>query len=73
MIRDQVYDLSDLVEHFLSDFRAIEEFFKDHAREISQLYAQGDASKGDIVEHVSTLTKNYEIAIRERVTLDFVP
>ena len=52
VIRDQVYDLSDLVEHFLSDFRAIEEFFKDHAREISQLYAQGDASKGDIVEHV---------------------
>ena len=32
VIRDQVYDLSDLVEHFLSDFRAIEEFFKDHAR-----------------------------------------
>jgi hypothetical protein len=27
-------------------------FFKDHAREISRLYAQGDASKGDIVEHV---------------------
>mgnify|MGYP006222678009 FL=1 len=52
VIRDQVYDLSDLVEHFLSDFRAIEEFFKDHAREISKLYAQGDASKGDIVEHV---------------------
>jgi hypothetical protein len=52
VIRDQVYDLSDLVEHFLSDFRAIEEFFKDHAREISRLYAQGDASKGDIVEHV---------------------
>ena len=52
VIRDQVYDLSDLVEHFLSDFRAIEEFFKDHAREISKLYAQGDTSKGDIVEHV---------------------
>jgi len=52
VIRDQVYDLSDLVEHFLSDFRAIEEFFKDHAREISKLYAQGVASKGDIVEHV---------------------
>jgi len=52
VIRDQVYDLSDLVEHFLSDFRAIEEFFKDHAREISTLYAQGEASKGDIVEHV---------------------
>ena len=52
VIRDQVYDLSDLVEHFLSDFRAIEEFFKDHAREISKLYAQGEASKGDIVEHV---------------------
>ena len=47
-----MYDLSDLVEHFLSDFRAIEEFFKDHARQISKLYAQGDASKGDIVEHV---------------------
>lgn len=52
IIRDQVYDLSDLVEHFLSDFRAIEEFFKDHARDISKLYAKGDASKGDIVEHV---------------------
>ena len=52
VIRDQVYDLSDLVEYFLSDFRAIEEFFKDHAREISKLYAKGDASKGDIVEHV---------------------
>jgi len=52
VIRDQVYDLSDLVEHFLSDFRAIEEFFKDHAKEISTLYAQGEASKGDIVEHV---------------------
>ncbi len=52
VIRDQVYDLSDLVEHFLSDFRAIEEFFRDHAREISNLYAQGKASKGDIVEHV---------------------
>jgi hypothetical protein len=52
VIRDQVYDLSDLVEHFLSDFRAIEEFFKDHAKEISMLYAQGEASKGDIVEHV---------------------
>ena len=52
VIRDQVYDLCDLAEHFLSDFRAIEEFFKDHAREISRLYAQGDASKGDIVEHV---------------------
>jgi hypothetical protein len=52
IIRDQVYDLSDLVEHFLSDFRAIEEFFKDHARDISNLYAQGKASKGDIVEHV---------------------
>jgi len=52
IIRDQVYDLSDLVEHFLSDFRAIEEFFRDHAREISNLYAQGKASKGDIVEHV---------------------
>ena len=52
VIRDQVYDLSDLVEHFLSDSRAIEEFFKDHAREISTLYAQGEASKGDIVEHV---------------------
>ena len=52
IIRDQVYDLSDLVEHFLSDFRAIEEFFKDHAKEISKLYAQGLASKGDIVEHV---------------------
>ncbi len=52
VIRDQVYDLSDIVEHFLSDFRSIEEFFKDHARQISKLYAQGDASKGDIVEHV---------------------
>ena len=52
VIRDQVYDLSDLVEHFLSDFRAIEEFFKDHAKEISKLYAQGVASKGDIVERV---------------------
>lgn len=52
VIRDQVYDLSDLVDHFLSDFRAIEEFFRDHAREISNLYAQGKASKGDIVEHV---------------------
>jgi hypothetical protein len=52
VIRDQVYDLSDLVDHFLSDFRAIEEFFKDHAKEISTLYAQGEASKGDIVEHV---------------------
>ena len=30
----------------------IEEFFKDHAKEISTLYAQGEASKGDIVEHV---------------------
>ena len=39
VIRDQVYDLSDLVEHFLSDFRAIEEFFRDHARQISKLYA----------------------------------
>ncbi len=52
VIRDQVYDLSDLVEHFLSDFRAIEEFFKDHAKEIAKLYAQGLSSKGDIVEHV---------------------
>lgn len=52
VIRDQVYDLSDLVDHFLADFRAIEEFFRDHAREISNLYAQGKASKGDIVEHV---------------------
>ena len=52
VIRDQVYDLSDLVDHFLSDFRAIEEFFRDHAREISNLYAQGKSSKGDIVEHV---------------------
>ncbi len=52
LIRDQVYDLSDLVEHFLGDFRAIEEFFKDHARQISKLYAQGLVSKGDIVEHV---------------------
>ena len=39
-----------ICEHFLSDFRAIEEFFKDHAREIST-YAQGEVSKGDIVEH----------------------
>ncbi|MBT5908360.1 MAG: DUF3375 family protein [Opitutae bacterium] len=50
MVRDNVHDLADLIENFLSDFRAIEEFFKEHAREISRLYAAGDASKGDIVE-----------------------
>jgi hypothetical protein len=50
MVRDNVHDLSDLIENFLSDFRAIEEFFKEHAREIARLYAAGDASKGDIVE-----------------------
>lgn len=64
VVRDNVYDLSDLVENFLSDFRAIEEFFKEHARDISKMYAEGEASKGDIVER--TLDADEELRTCEQ-------
>jgi len=51
-VKDALHDLEADVEAFLSDFRAIEETFRDQAREIQDLYLEQQLSKGAMVAHV---------------------
>jgi hypothetical protein len=50
-IRDRLLDISQMVEAFFADFRAVEDHFREQAREISSIYLDQNRSKGDIVEH----------------------
>jgi hypothetical protein len=49
-IRDVLNDLETMVAGFLSDFREIEDNFKDQARAIHELYVEKQLKKGDVVE-----------------------
>lgn len=51
-VKDALHDLEADVEAFLSDFRAIEETFRDQAREIQDLYLEQQLTKGAMVAHV---------------------
>jgi len=51
-VKDALHDLEADVEAFLSDFRAIEETFRDQAREIQDLYLEQHLTKGAMVAHV---------------------
>jgi len=51
-VKDALHDLEADIDAFLSDFRAIEETFRDQAREIQDLYLEQQLSKGDLVAHV---------------------
>jgi hypothetical protein len=50
-VKDRLIDLEQMIEAFLSDFRAIEDHFKEQAAEIHEIYLERGRSKGDIVEH----------------------
>jgi hypothetical protein len=50
-VKDRVHDLIQMTSSFLSDFRAIEENFKQQAKEIHQLHLEKQLSKGDLVAH----------------------
>lgn len=51
-IRDSLNDLESMIEEFLGDFRAIEETFREQARDIQRLHLEQQLSKGDLVAHV---------------------
>lgn len=51
-VKDALHDLERDIDEFLSDFRAIEDTFREQAREIQTLYLEQQWSKGDLVEHV---------------------
>lgn len=50
-IKDRLHDLTGMIASFLADFRAIEENFKEQAKEIHELYLEKNLSKGDLVAH----------------------
>lgn len=50
-VKDRLHDLTQMIASFLSDFRAIEENFKEQAKEIHELYLEKNLSKGDLVAH----------------------
>tara|TARA_B110001469_G_C9648769_1_gene329856 strand:+ start:7103 stop:8539 length:1437 start_codon:yes stop_codon:yes gene_type:complete len=51
-VKDALHDLETDIDEFLSDFRSIEETFRDQAREIQNLHLEQQLSKGDLVAHV---------------------
>ncbi|MGJ8638029.1 MAG: DUF3375 family protein [Opitutaceae bacterium] len=51
-VKDTLHDLEADIAAFLSDFRAIEETFRDQAREIQDLYLEQQLTKGAMVAHV---------------------
>jgi phage gp36-like protein len=51
-VKDALHDLESDIDEFLSDFRSIEETFRNQARDIQNLYLEQQLSKGDLVEHV---------------------
>lgn len=50
-VKDVLHDLEEMVSSFLSDFREIEDNFKEQAREIHELYLGRNVSKGDLIAH----------------------
>lgn len=50
-VKDALHDLEEMVASFLSDFREIEDNFKEQAREIHALYLERNISKGDLIAH----------------------
>lgn len=51
-VKDALHDLEADIDEFLSDFRSIEEAFRNQARDIQNLYLEQQLSKGDLVAHV---------------------
>ena len=51
-VKDALHDLESDIDEFLSDFRSIEETFREQARDIQNLYLEQQLSKGDLVAHV---------------------
>ncbi|MGJ8649498.1 MAG: DUF3375 family protein [Opitutaceae bacterium] len=51
-VKDALHDLETDIDEFLSDFRSIEETFREQARDIQNLHLEQQLSKGDLVEHV---------------------
>ncbi|CAA6677378.1 MULTISPECIES: DUF3375 family protein [unclassified Lentimonas] len=51
-VKDALHDLEADLDAFMSDFRAIEETFRDQSREIQNLHLEQQLSKGDYVAHV---------------------
>ncbi len=50
-VKDALNDLESMIGEFLADFRAIEEHFREQAREIQRLHLEQQLSKGDLVAH----------------------
>ncbi len=50
-VKDRLIDLEQMIEAFLSDFRSIEDHFKEQANEIHANYLEQGQSKGDIIAH----------------------
>lgn len=50
-VQDLLHDLDGMLTAFLSDFREIEDNFKEQARDLQALYLEKQVSKGDLVEH----------------------
>jgi len=61
-VKDALVDLESMIRDFLSDFRAIEENFREQAREIQLMHVERQLTKGDMVEHVL----NADEALRNR-------
>jgi hypothetical protein len=51
-VKDRLIDLNQMIEAFVSDFRAIEDRFKEQSAEIQSIHLEEQRSKGDIVAHV---------------------
>jgi hypothetical protein len=51
-VKDRLIDLNKMIEDFVSDFRAIEDGFKEQSAEIQAIHLEKHRSKGDIVAHV---------------------
>lgn len=50
-VKDVLHDLEEMISSFLSDFREIEDNFKEQAKEIHELYLGRNVSKGDLIAH----------------------
>ena len=50
-VKDRLIDLTQMVDSFLSDFRSIEDRFKEQATDLHEIYLERGRSKGDIVAH----------------------
>ena len=49
-VKDRLHDLSRAIGEFLADFRAIEDNFKEQARNVRKKFSEGGIAKGDVLE-----------------------